>query len=506
MTTIPADHLFMVVVGLLFSWSCAVQIEKSRSIFLNRYFLGALAFQTFFCMPLAVYCYVVFPDWCWMYWVDSRTIPHALVIAAFADYYVWMAAGFALGLWAERRKKGLGWKVLRTTILVLLIFCALTYHRLFFVGSLEEFHAGRLPSLLGRPLLLGLLLLGFGMAFIALVLILGHFGRELNHPWSAEDQSTFEQKRRVVSLTRVKNDLPGALRSSLDQWDGISLLRRLLADKGPRVILKPNFSGGGKDKRGTQTSPEVIGAVIDLLRQVYPEVEIMIAESGSIFWWDVDRLLDGSVYQGLFSTKRVRFVDLSREERIWHDFGGRMGREEIPRILAEPHVLIDLPVAKTHSFYRMSGALKNLFGLTPVPLKLSRYHTKGFADAHGRLFIDIYRNFPPDLVILDGTVSCEGSGPNGRPKRTDFLITSDDALCTDLLLARIMGMEPAEVPYLEVLIEDGFDPKFDLVGAPVEELGLAPWKKPLPLAGLLLNFLGIVVEQLKDRMRRKNVR
>lgn len=505
MTTIPADHLFMVVVGLLFSWSCAVQIERSRSVFLNRYFLGALAFQTLFCMPLAVYCYVVFPDWCWMYWIDSRTVPAALVIAAFADYYVWMTAGFALGFYAERRETGLGWKVLRTAFLVLLAFCALTYRRLFFVGSLAEFSSGAIPSLLGRPLLFGLLIIGFGLAFFALVLILSRFGRELDRPWSAEDQARFERRRRVVSLTRVESDLPEALGRSLDAWDGISLLGRLLADKGPRIILKPNFSGGGKDKQGTQTSPEVIEAVIDLIRQVDPGVEILIAESGSIFWWDVGRLLEGSVYQGLLSAKGVRFVDLSRAERIWHDFGGRMGREEVPAILTEPHVLIDLPVAKTHSFYRMSGAMKNLFGLTPVPVKLFRYHTKGFADARGRIFIDIYRSFPPDLVILDGTVSCAGSGPNGRPKRTDFLMTSDDALCADLLLARIMGMEPAEVPYLKVLLDEGLEPEFDLVGEPIERVRPATWEKPMRWGGgLALNFLGIAGEHLKDRLRRMN--
>jgi len=502
MTTIPADYLFMLVLGLLFSWTTSTQIEKSRSLFWNRYFLGALVFQTFFCMPLAIYCYVVFPDWCWMYWVDSRSVPFPMVIAAFAGYYVWMGVGFTLGYRAESRTRGMGGKLLGGAILLLMIFCVLTWKRLFFVGSLKAFLTGNIPSLFARPVLLGLLVLGFGIALFVLVHLLSRFGRELDRHWSPQDQEKFEKKKRGVSIVRVNTDLAAAIRSSLEHWEGIDSLRQFIVEKGPRVILKPNFAGGGKDKAGTQTSPELIAAVIDLLREVNREVEILVAESGSIFWWDTERLLEESVYKGLFLEKEVRFVNLSREDRVWHDFGGRMGREEIPRILTEPHVLIDLPVAKTHSFFQMSGALKNLFGLTPVPFKLFRYHTKGFADYEGRIFIDIYRGFPPDFVVVDGTVSCEGNGPNGRAKKTDFIITSDDALCADFLLADVMKMEPRDVPYLKALLEDGFEPKYTLAGTPVEEVRPESWERPDRFRGLVSNFIGITGEHIKDRMKR----
>ncbi|MFC1890457.1 DUF362 domain-containing protein [Thermodesulfobacteriota bacterium] len=501
MTTIPADYLFMIIVGLVFAWGASVQIQRSGSIFLNRYFLGALVFQSLFCMPLAIYCYVVFPDWCWMYWADAGDVPLALVISAFAGYYLMMAAGFWLGCWAEKRKIGLGGRILVYAVILLAAFCILTWRRLFFVGDLEAFRTGDIPSILDRTLLTGLLVPGFAAAFLALGFILCRFGRELNRPWSPGDQRAFEQRRRKVSLIRVEGDLAGALRDSLVQWDGLDHLGRLITEKGPRVILKPNFSGGGKDRAGTQTAAAVIGAVADLVREIDPGAEIVVAESGSILWHDVDRLLDGSVYEQLFEERGIRFENLSRGEKVMHDFGGRMGLEEMPAILDRPHVLIDLPVAKTHSFFLMSGALKNLFGLTPAPHKLARYHTRGFADFYGRIFIDIYRSYPPDLVVLDGTTSCEGNGPVGTPRRTDFLITSDDALCVDFVLAGIMGIEPEEVPYLKVLLEDGFEPRYDLLGATVEAVRPGSWKRPLRPGGLTVNFLRILGDHVRDRVR-----
>jgi len=493
MTTIWADWGFLFIAGLVFGFFNSRQVAAKASIFFNRYYLAAFLFQTLFCMPLAIYCYVVFPDWCWMYWVDAHQVPLVWVILAFLGYYLAMSMGFGLAAFAEKLKPGLGRMILRICLAAFLVFLIVFFKRLFFVGSIEEFRAGALPFFARREPLFALLIVGFSLAIAALIYILVYLGKDLDRPWSKDDQANFERRKRIVSLYRVENDVKTALRNSLNAWSGLEYLKDLLARQGMRVILKPNLAGGGKGLRGTQTSPEILAAAIDIIREAAPQAEIIAVESGSIFWWDLENCYAGSGHERVLKEKGVRFVNLSREPLVARDLGGRFGRDLFPALLLQPHVLVDLPVAKTHAYFRMSGAMKNLFGLTPRAHKLLLYHSKGFADREGQIFIDLYRAFTPALVIMDGIDSGEGEGPFGSAKRTDFIITSDDAVCADLVLAEIMGYPVKAVPYLHALEQAGLCAKFDRVGAPVEKVRPPDWKKPsVRILSLLINTLRIL--------------
>jgi uncharacterized protein (DUF362 family) len=496
MTTVWADYGFLFLVGLVFGVFTSRQCRKSGTLFRNRYFLAALLFQSVFCMPLAVYCYAIFPDWCWMYWLEASEVPPAWVFLAFGCYYLFMAAGFGIGAKsADTKGQQAGLRLLGYSLAVLLLLLAVFSRRLVFVGTLAEFQAGTARPLFSHQPLFPLLLAGFALALLVMALLLLRFGKELDHRWSKEDQQRLSGRRRVVSSTRVgSRNIKDALEASLSHWGGKEYLRDLLRRKGPRVLLKPNLAGGAKGHPGTQTSAKVLGAVIDLVRDIAPEAQILVVESGSIFWWDLGQLCRGSPHERLLLEKDVRLVDLSREPLREYDFGGRMGKEPIPALFLEPHVLIDIPVAKTHGYFKITGAVKNLFGLTPAVHKLFRYHLKGFADRQGQIFLDLYRHLTPDLVVVDATTSIEGDGPLGRPKETGVLITSDDALCADFLLAEIMGYRPQEIPYLAALFrQEGFSLECERLGDPLSTVRPEHWAKPSWGALSLLKNLGRIV-------------
>jgi len=502
MTTIWADWGFLLIVGLIFGWVNSRQIQASGSLFFNRYYLSALAFQTVFCMPLAIYCYLLYPDWCWMYWLDAEQVPRLWVVLAFLGYYAAMTIGFGVSARAERARPGLGRKILDCILAVFLVLLVIFFRRLFFVGSLEQFRARALPFLARREPLFVLLLLGFALAISALVYILTYFGHELDWRWTEEDRRKFNSRKRVVSLSRIDGDVNSALGNSLESWDGLGYLKELLDSKSSRILLKLNLAGGGKGMPGTQTSPALLSALIDLVREAAPQAEIVAIESASIFWWDLDACYLGSGQEKVLKEKGVRFVNLSREPLKERDLSGRFGRDRFPALLLEPHILIDLPVAKTHAYYKMSGALKNLLGLTPSAHKLLLYHTKGFADPGGQIFLDLYRSFTPDLVIIDGIISGEGDGPFGSPKPTNFILSSDDAICADWVLSQIMGYRIQDIPYLARLDQDGFSPEFHLIGVPLEEIKPAAWQKPgaWPLS-LLVNLFRIQAHHLRRKTR-----
>ncbi len=504
MTTIWADWCFLFLIGMLFGYFNARQIAATGSLFFNRYYLFALLFQTLFCMPLAIYCYLVFPDWCWMYVIKAERVPRMWVVLAFLGYYAVMTLGFGLSAWKERTTYGAGRRLLDLSLVACAILFFIFYRRLLFVGTFEEFHAGTAPFIILRQPLFLLLFLGINLAIGMLILFLAYLGKDLDYQWTEEDRARFERRRRVVSITPIGDDVKEALKQSLQQWNGVQYLKELLWEKSRRVLLKPNLAGGGKDRAGTQTSAEIIGDTIDLLRELREDAEIIVVESPSIFWWSLEKCYEGSKVEQVLKEKQVRFIDLQHEPLVLHDVGGRIGTDLFPTVLFEPHILIDLPVVKTHAFFRMSCAVKNLFGLVPTALKFLRYHTKGFADAEGQIFLDLYRTFTPDLVIVDGIVSCEGEGPFGSPKQTNVLITSDDAICADVVVAEIMGYSIEDVPYLRAFERSAFKPTYELVGVPVAAIKPPVWKRPSnKLWSLLINLWSMKVHQRRLKSRHK---
>ncbi len=498
-TTIPADYIMTFIIGSLFSVFAFQNIVKSGRLIKNKYLLTLILFLTFFCMPIALLCYFLYPDWCWMYWVESKKLSFPSVFFSFLMYYLFTLTGYLVGFEVEKRKTGNGLKVVGLSLLVFIIFCFVNWRRLFFVGDLESFRSGSAKFLFKMPELSAIVFGGMAIAFTGMVFILYRFGKELDFKPDEKALSSYRKFEKYAGISRVKDTVIDAIKDSLELWNGIEYLKKLLYEK-PFVLIKINAAGGGKDKKGTQISPVVLSAVIDIIRELKKDAKIFVAESPSIVWWNLKPLLEGSKIMDVIVNKKVEFLNLSVGQLIEHDFGGRLGLEKIHHKLLENPLLIDLPVAKTHAFYKMSGALKNMFGILPHPMKLRRYHTKGFADISGMIFIDIWRNFPPDIVIVDGTFSCEGDGPvAGKSKKTDFILSSNDALSADIILSKIMGFKkPEKIPYLKSAISLGFKPEPVVLGENPDTFLNQKWKKPhlSRTYSLFKNFLYILKEHL----------
>jgi uncharacterized protein (DUF362 family) len=63
--------------------------------------------------------------------------------------------------------------------------------------------------------------------------------------------------------------------------------------------------------------------------------------------------------------------------------------------------------------------------------------------------LDLNATVRPAFAIVDAIVAMEGDGPiMGTPKRCGFLALGPDLVAVDSTCARIMGFEPARIPYL----------------------------------------------------------
>jgi uncharacterized protein (DUF362 family) len=116
--------------------------------------------------------------------------------------------------------------------------------------------------------------------------------------------------------------------------------------------------------------------------------------------------------------------------------------------------LVNLPVLKTHAQCKVSLGIKNIKGLISIPSR-KKFHS---ADPEYDLNYNVAQlanKIPPCLTILDGIYTIErGPAMDGKARRSDILVASRDILSVDIVGSNLLGIDPAEVPYIVQAAKD----------------------------------------------------
>ena len=219
--------------------------------------------------------------------------------------------------------------------------------------------------------------------------------------------------------------------------------------RSAKVLIKPNVLSQNYPSQCTTTHPAVIDALCGLLAD--NGCALTIGES-SAFW-------QPGHTRRAFTTSGIADVAKRHGAALvaFEEDGGTLRRREgnavlkevlLTRRLDENDFLINVPKLKTHSFFRLSGAVKNLFGLVPGGAKYEYHFIGGFTrDAFGEKLADIAALARPYLSILDAITGLEGLGPaaTGKPRHTGLLLLAQNHFALDCASARIIGLDPIEV-------------------------------------------------------------
>ena len=120
----------------------------------------------------------------------------------------------------------------------------------------------------------------------------------------------------------------------------------------------------------------------------------------------------------------------------------------LPVEVLKSDFVVSMAKLKTHHWAGMTAAMKNLFGLVPGAVygwPKNPLHIRGIENS----ILDLNATVRPAFAIVDAVVAMEGDGPiMGTPKPCGFLAMGSDLVAVDSTCARIMGFEPARIPYL----------------------------------------------------------
>ncbi|MGA1823572.1 MAG: DUF362 domain-containing protein [bacterium] len=238
--------------------------------------------------------------------------------------------------------------------------------------------------------------------------------------------------------------------------------------KGKKVLIKPNCGRIAKEGSGINTHPQAVAAVIDALHNAGASF-VAIGE-GTILGVNTIEAFEASGIASVAKERNALLIDLDKRSPVVQQVpaGILLDSLKLCRDIFDFDYCVSVPVAKMHMHTVVSLSIKNmkgcLRGREKVRLHQLQYR-KGKEYQHKTLDIaisDLASILLPHIAVIDGFVGLEGMGPSaGEPIQSDFALASFNALAADMVCCELMGLDPLEVPHLQLIrnrkIVDPFD-------------------------------------------------
>jgi uncharacterized protein (DUF362 family) len=236
-------------------------------------------------------------------------------------------------------------------------------------------------------------------------------------------RAPFSIAKEEVDLAVISGDPVAATKKALEVLGGISRFVK----KGHRVVLKPNMSFTRTPEFGATTHPQVVATVAQacmeagahqvlVLDHTLQRAELCLERTGIR---DACKDITGVHVLALQEKKFFREIKIPQ--------GKVLERVEVMKEVLDGSVLINIPVAKSHSATGVSMGIKGLMGLI---WDRELFHSQVNMN---QALADLAAVIKPQLTILDATRALTSGGPGGpgEVKKPNLIIAGIDPVAVD---------------------------------------------------------------------------
>jgi uncharacterized protein (DUF362 family) len=234
---------------------------------------------------------------------------------------------------------------------------------------------------------------------------------------------SFSVAKEEYDLAVISGEPVAATRKALEAIGGISRFVK----KGQPVVLKPNMSFARTPDFSATTHPLVVATVAQacleagapkvlVLDHTLQRAELCLERTGI---QDACKSIAGVHVLALQERKFFREIKIPQEKVL--------ERVEVMKEIVDGLVLINIPVAKSHSATGVSLGLKGLMGM--IWDRESFHSQYNINQAIG----DLATVIKPQLTILDATRALASGGPGGpgEVKKPNLIIAGVDPVAVD---------------------------------------------------------------------------
>jgi uncharacterized protein (DUF362 family) len=234
---------------------------------------------------------------------------------------------------------------------------------------------------------------------------------------------SFSVAKEEYDLAVVSGEPVAATRKALEAIGGISRFVK----KGQRVVLKPNMSFSRTPDFSATTHPAVVATVAQacveagasqvlVLDHTLQRAELCLERTGIR---EACKNIAGVHVLALQERKFFREIKIPQ--------GKVLERVEVIKEVLDNSVLINIPVAKSHSATGVSMGMKGLMGLI--------WDRESFHSQYNinQAIADLGTVIKPQLTILDATRALVSGGPGGpgEVKKPNLIIAGIDPIAVD---------------------------------------------------------------------------
>lgn len=223
--------------------------------------------------------------------------------------------------------------------------------------------------------------------------------------------------------------------------------------EGKTVMLKPNVLNDALPEEAVTTHPSFLRAVVEKLEDS-GAAEITVGDNpgGRCYGANEETLRRC----GLLDASKGHYKNIGNEAVVLDLESQFFKQLSVSRAIMEADIFISLPKFKTHGLTTLSGAVKNSYGILPGAQKANGHRLASNPQLFNELIVDVFGLRIPDLFILDAVLGMEGNGPVSRDLRDiNRILAADNGVALDATIARMMGVDPGDVRFLQIAKERG---------------------------------------------------
>lgn len=249
-------------------------------------------------------------------------------------------------------------------------------------------------------------------------------------------------------LVAVKDGEPDMmLDKALEALGGI----QKFVKKGQTVVVKPNIGWDVTPEKAANTNPLLINRII---------THCLTAGAKEVYVFDNTCDKWSACYKNSGIEKAAKDAGAkvapghseSYYQQVSIPNGVNLKETKVHELILSSDVFINVPVLKSHGSARLTITMKNLMGI----IWDRRYWHRNNLN---QCIADFATYRKPDLNIVDAYNVMTKNGPRGVSKADvvtmKYLIVSTDMVAADVAAAKIFGMEPSEVKYIQMAHELG---------------------------------------------------
>ncbi|MCF7925170.1 MAG: DUF362 domain-containing protein [Candidatus Izimaplasma sp.] len=242
-------------------------------------------------------------------------------------------------------------------------------------------------------------------------------------------------KIQEYALPEIKNQLS----------KGLALLGGIesIIPKNKSILLKPNMLMGTDSASAVTTHPIIFQAIAEILQ----DNNYTVGYGDSPGFGSPDKVASKTGIKQIADTLEIPLADFTHGHTIHFPEGVISKQFEIVDAFKAYDAIINLPKMKTHALQRITGAVKNSFGLVHGLNKGLMHGRFQNAKTFAQMLVDLNQYLKVDLHILDGVVAMEGNGPkNGTPTDMHTLMISTDPVALDTVFCQLINLDPTIIP------------------------------------------------------------